>query len=154
MIEDPRERFIAELRRELHGGPLTRRRLLAEITAHLDDTVVELEARGWPEPVAVQEAVRRMGDVGTIAVAFRDVPASRPRTSRARWLRSPAWIAVGAMSLATAWAAELPQASGAKATQSVSGRSQLSGTAPPPLRMPEQPVRRPARSRRSRLLRP
>ena len=88
--------------------------MLREITAHLDDTVAELQASGMTEPAAVQEALRRLGDAGAITSAFRKV-----RPDRARWvlrLRSPAWVAVGAMSLVTAWAAELPQASGAKAT--------------------------------------
>jgi hypothetical protein len=73
-----------------------------------------LKACGMVEPAAVQEALRRLGDVGTITSAFRKV-----RPERAGWVRrvrSPAWVAVGAMSLVTAWAAELPQASGAKAT--------------------------------------
>jgi hypothetical protein len=114
VTDDPRERFERKLRRGLRCGPLKRRRVLREITAHLDDTVAELQASGTAEPAAVQEALRRLGDPGTITSAFRKV-----RPERARWvrpLRSPAWVAVGAMSLVTAWAAELPQASGAKAT--------------------------------------
>jgi hypothetical protein len=114
VTDDPRERFVRTLKRGLRCGPLKRRRVLREITAHLDDTLTELKASGMAEPAAVQEALRRLGDVGTITSAFRKV-----RPERARWvrrLRSPAWVVVGAMSLVTAWAAELPQASGAKAT--------------------------------------
>ncbi len=114
MSDDPRERFVRTLKRGLRCGPLKRRRVLREIAAHLDDTVAELRASGMTEAAAVHEALRRVGDAGTITSAFRKV---RPR--RARWvrrLRSPAWVAVGAMSLVTAWAAELPPASGAKAT--------------------------------------
>lgn len=114
MTDDPRERFVRTLKRGLRCGPLKRRRVLREITAHLDDSVAELKASGMADPAAIQEALRRLGDVGTITSAFR-----RVRPERARWvrrLRSPAWVAVGAMSLVTAWAAELPQASGAKAT--------------------------------------
>jgi hypothetical protein len=81
----------------------------------LDDTVTELEAGGMTETAAVQEALRRVGDVGTITSAFRQVRPRRRRRPRLRGLRSPAWVAVGAMSLVTALAAELPQASGAKA---------------------------------------
>jgi hypothetical protein len=111
----PRERFVSALKRGLRCGPLKRRRVIREITAHLDDTVSELEACGMPEAVAVQEAIRRVGDVGTITSAFRAVRPERGRWSALRRLRSPAWVAVGAMSLVTAGAAELPQASGAKA---------------------------------------
>jgi hypothetical protein len=95
---------------------LPRRRLLAEIAAHLDDTVAELEASGLSEDAAVNEALRRLGDVRTITTAFRTVRPQTRRWSRLRSLRSPAWIAAGAMSLVIGWAAELPQASGAKAT--------------------------------------
>jgi hypothetical protein len=95
---------------------LTRRRVLREIAAHLDDIVAELEAGGRCEDAAIDEALGRLGDVGTITGAFREVRAERRGWSRARSLRSPAWIAVGAMTLVTAWAADLPQASGAKPT--------------------------------------
>ena len=116
MSDDPRERFVSALKRGLRCGPLRRRRVVREITAHLDDMVTELEACGMEEPAAVAEALRRLGDVGTITSAFREVRPERGRWSGVRRLRSPAWVAVGVMSLVTAWAAELPQASGAKAT--------------------------------------
>lgn len=115
MTDDPRERFAGALKRGLRCGPVRRRRVVREITAHLDDTVTELKADGMTEAAAVQEALRRVGDVGTITSAFRQVRPRRRRWPRFRGLRSPAWVAVGAMSLVTALAAELPQASGAKA---------------------------------------
>lgn len=111
MSDDPREPFVSALKRGLRCGPVRRRRLIREITAHLDDTVTELEAGGMPEDDAVHEAMRRLGDVGTITSAFGEIRRGRRRAAR---LRSPAWVAVGAMSLVTALAAELPQASGAK----------------------------------------
>jgi hypothetical protein len=116
VIDDPRELFLGALKRELHCGPLRRRRVVREITAHLDDLVTELEAHGMAEPAAVQAALRRLGDVDTITSAFREVRPEPRRRAGVRRLRSPAWIAVAAMSLVTAWAAELPQVSGAKAT--------------------------------------
>jgi hypothetical protein len=116
VIDDPQQQFLTALRRELRYRPLARRRALAEIAAHLDDAVAELEAGGLPRAAAVQEALRRLGGVATITTAFRQTRPRRGDRTRVRWLRSPAWIAVGAMSLVTAWAAELPQASGAKAT--------------------------------------
>jgi hypothetical protein len=114
--DDPRERFLTALKRGLRCGPLKRRRVVREIRAHLDDTVGELEAGGMPESSAIQEALRRLGDVATIISAFREIQPERGRWSWARRLRSPAWVAVGAMSLVTVWAAELPQASGARPT--------------------------------------
>lgn len=118
MTDDPREQFVRALKRGLRVGPLKRRRVVREIAEHLDDTVTELEEQGMEESAAVQEALRRMGDAGTITSAFRDVRAERRRGSRVRSLRSPAWVAVAAMSLVTGVAAELPQASGAKPTAS------------------------------------
>jgi hypothetical protein len=111
--DDPRERFVSALARGLRCGPLRRRRVIREITAHLDDTVTELEAGGMPEDAAVQEALRRIGDVGSITSAFLEARPQRRRLA-VRGLRSPAWVAVGAMTLVTALAAELPPASGAK----------------------------------------
>jgi hypothetical protein len=129
--DDPRARFLSALKRELRCGPLRRRRVLAEIAAHLDDTVAELEAGGLDRAMAVAEALRRLGDVGTITAGFRATRPHGERRPRVR-LRSPAWVAVGAMSLVTAWAAELPQASRAKATT------------PAPRAIPVRPHARPA----------
>jgi hypothetical protein len=115
VTDDPRERFLSALKRGLRRGPLTRRRAVREITAHLDDAVSELTASGMTETAALAEALRRLGDVGTITSAFHELRPQRRRRWGVRRLRSPAWVAVGAMSLVTALAAELPQASGARA---------------------------------------
>lgn len=115
MSDDPRDQFVKALRRALRCGPVRRRRVMREVRAHLDDTVTELEASGMDETEAVQEALRRLGEVATITSAFREARTRRRGAPRGRSLRSPAWVAVGAMSLVTALAAELPQASGAKA---------------------------------------
>jgi HAAS len=148
--DDPRDRFLSALGRELRGGPLTRRRFLREIAAHLDDSVAELEAHGRSERAAVEEALRRLGDVSTITRAFREIRPNRRRRSRMRALRSPAWITVAAMSLVTAWAAELPPASGAKATTRA-----LSSTHPRQL-VPRhtEPIRPEDRLRRVRVRHP
>ena len=118
MSDDPREQFVSAVKRGLRVGPLKRRRVVRELAGHLEDTVSELEARGMDESSAVREALRRIGDAGTVTSAFRDVRPRRRRLSRVRSLRSPAWVAVAAMSLVTAVAAELPQASGARPTAS------------------------------------
>lgn len=130
---DPMRRFLRALSRELRWRPLTRRRLLRELAQHLEDSAADLQAAGLSPDAALREALTRLGDAEAIASFSRSVSA------RGRWdrtvgrLRSPAWVAVGAMSLVTAWAAELPQASGAKATTSpahVHGVPRLSGKEP------------------------
>jgi hypothetical protein len=134
---DPRERMLRTLKGQLRGGPRVRRRVLREIAAHFDDLVAELRAAGVSDATAVQEALRRLGDPEAIATAFAEPRSGPGRRSRVRSLRSPAWIAVAAMSAVTAWAAELPQASGAKATTRAAsalhtrhlGRSTVAGRA-------------------------
>jgi len=129
--DDPRERFLNDLKRELRRGPLTRRRAVREITAHLDDAVNELMATGMTETAALAEALRRLGDVGTITSAFHELRPQRGRRWGVRGLRSPAWVAVGAMSLVTALAAELPQTSGARAKTPVPAAVHFSHQARP-----------------------
>jgi hypothetical protein len=102
--------------RSLGGGWWQRRRFVDELEHHLEDCVAELRAAGVPEDVAVRDAMARLGDADTIVDAVRST-GSTPRLSRQRVARIPvAWIAVGAMSIVTLVAAELPQASSAKVT--------------------------------------
>jgi hypothetical protein len=115
---DPKQRFLGTLARELRWHPLARRRLMVELAAHMDDSAAGLRANGWPADEAAAEAARRLGNPETVAGIFQSTRPSCLWTMPARRLRSPAWIAVGVVSLVTAWAAELPQASGAKATTS------------------------------------
>jgi hypothetical protein len=110
---DPRRQFFSLLSAELRCGPLARRRIRKELVHHLDDEVADLCSCGLSMDDAVDVALRRMGDPKAIAAGFRAVQKPGRARRGARALRSPAWIAVGAMSLVTAWAAELPQASGA-----------------------------------------
>ena len=110
--------YLRTLTRELRWRPLARRRLVVELSAHLDESAAELRAAGMTGDDAAAEAVRRLGDPESVVAACR-LAGRHPRWNlRGRRLRSPAWLAVGAMSLVTAWAAELPQASGAKTTTS------------------------------------
>jgi hypothetical protein len=98
----------------LGGGWLKRRRFVRELEHHLEDCVADLEAAGVPEDTAVRDAIARLGDVDTILSAVRATRSTR-RLSWQRVARIPiAWIAVGAMSIVTLVAAELPQASSAK----------------------------------------
>jgi hypothetical protein len=98
----------------LTGGWWERRRLVKELEHHLEDCVAELEGAGVPEEVAVHDAIARLGDVEAIVAAARATHSTRSLPWRRAKRVSLAWIAVGAMSIVTLAAAELPQASGAK----------------------------------------
>lgn len=114
---DARSEFLRALARALPGGWVARRRIVGEIKQHLEDCVAELEAEGLAEEVAAREAVARLGEVEAIADAFRVIRVKPPTSWRRLAGLRTAWVAVAAMSLVTAWAAELPQASGAKGTE-------------------------------------
>lgn len=116
---DPREGLLDALAGELHGGPRARRRILTELADHIDDAVDDLRGSGVSEAEAIEEAVKRLGDTETIANAFGASGARTAGRSRRRTRHRLAWIAVVAMSVVTAVAAELPQASGAKAPAKV-----------------------------------
>lgn len=118
--QDPRERFLDDLSTQLRCGWLTRRRIREELSQHLDDEVADLRSSGVPLETALEDALKRLGDPRMIAEGFGAM-------RRARWklglLRSPAWVAVGVLSLVTAFAAELPQASGAQTPAGASASS-------------------------------
>jgi hypothetical protein len=115
---DPERQLLRAMSRELRWRPLTRRRLLVELAAHLEDSAADLRADGCSADEAAGEAARRLGEPELVAASFRSLRSDGWRKLPARRLRSPAWIAAGAMSVVTAWAAEVPQASGAKTTRS------------------------------------
>jgi HAAS len=112
---DPRHGVLRALAAELHCGPRARRRILCELSDHLDDAVDDLRRAGVPANEAIEQAVNRLGDAEAIASAFADSRTEAGRWSSLRTRRSLAWVAVGAMSVVMACAAEVPQASGAKA---------------------------------------
>jgi hypothetical protein len=100
--------------RELRIGRAARRRILIELDDHIDDAVDDLRSSGLPREEAMEEALKRFGDAQSLANAFAAARTRSAGSSRLRGRHSLAWIAVAAMSVVTAWAAELPQASGAK----------------------------------------
>jgi hypothetical protein len=112
--DDPTAQFLATLADSLGGGWLQRRRFLRELEHHLEDCVADLRQAGVPKEAAVRDALARLGDVDTIVSAARATRSTR-RLSWQNVARVPiAWIAVGAMSIVTLAAVELPQASAAK----------------------------------------
>lgn len=145
----PRERFLRTLQEELACGRLTRRRVLREIAEHLDDLVADLRAAGVPADAAVDEALRRMGEPEVIASAFSNLRSSTRTQRRIRALRSPAWVAVAAMSVVTAWAAELPPASGAKSAARPQAFTSHAATRSTVARHARRPERRQLRRKRS-----
>lgn len=59
--DDPVEAYLDAVLSCSPGTPRQVRRTLAEVEAHLADSVATLQAGGLPEPAARAEAVRRMG---------------------------------------------------------------------------------------------
>jgi hypothetical protein len=111
---DPKAEFLARVAGSMGGGRLERRRLVRELEHHLEDCVADLEGAGVPEDAAVRAAIARLGDVDAIVGAVRATRSTRSPSWRSVKRVPLAWIAVGAMSIVTLAAAELPQASGAK----------------------------------------
>lgn len=128
---DPRPEFLAQVAGSLGGGWLERRRFVRELEHHLEDSVAELREAGVPVDAAVRDAMSRLGGVDAIVDAARATRSTRSMSWRRAGRVPIAWIAVGAMSIVTFAAAELPQASGAKvpspqlapATHVVQGRA-------------------------------
>jgi hypothetical protein len=111
---DPRAEFLDSLAGSLGGGWLQRRRLVSELEHHLEDCVADLKQAGVAEDAAIRDAIARLGDVDAIVGAVRASRSTRSPFWRSVARVPIAWIAVGAMSIVTLAAAELPQASGAK----------------------------------------
>jgi hypothetical protein len=76
--------------------------------------VADLRQAGVPEEAAVRDAIARLGDADTIARAVRVTRPPRRVSWQSLTRVAIAWIAVGAMSIVTLAAIELPQASSAK----------------------------------------
>ncbi len=113
---DPRAEFLASLTASLGGRWLERRRVVSELEHHLEDCVADLTQAGVPEEAAVRDAIARLGDVDTIVSAVRATRSTRRLSWNSVTRVAIAWIAVGAMSVVTLVAVELPQASSAKVT--------------------------------------
>jgi hypothetical protein len=101
---DPIDAYLRELERELRVRGRARRRILAELRAHLLDAVEAERARGAEEGIAAQRAVLRVGLGAETARQFNCL-AVRRGAILGRALVP--WIAVVALSLmatATVWA--------------------------------------------------
>jgi hypothetical protein len=71
------EEYLAELRRHLRAGPLTRHRILREVEAHLADAAKREEENGFAREQAEGRAVRRFGLPDAVAARFSPGPSRR-----------------------------------------------------------------------------
>jgi hypothetical protein len=81
--DGPIHRHLRRLRGRVPGGPLRRRRILAELRAHLEDAADEEQQAGRPREDAERVAVERFG-----------VPFPERRRRRATRIAVPAGVAV------------------------------------------------------------
>jgi hypothetical protein len=101
---DPIDVYLRELKRELRVRGMARRRILAELRAHLLDAVEAEGSKGADEGVAAQRAVVRFGLAAETARQFNCLAARRGAVLRRALVP---WIAAIALSLtatATVWA--------------------------------------------------
>jgi hypothetical protein len=101
---DPIEAYLRQLQRELRVRGRARRRILAELRAHLLDAVEAEQSRGAEEGLATQRAVVRFGLVAETARQFNCLAARRGAALRRALVP---WITAVALSLtatATVWA--------------------------------------------------
>ena len=89
--------------------------------------MADLTQAGKPEEEAVREAIVRLGQVETIVSAVRSTSSPHRLSWHGVTRVATAWLAVGAMSIVTFAAVELPDASGAKATRLQVGPSRRVG---------------------------
>jgi hypothetical protein len=101
---DPIDAYLRELKRELRVRGMARRRILAELRAHLLDAVEAEQSRGAEEGVAAQRAVVRFGLVAETARQFNCLAARRGAVLRRALVPWIAAVALSLMATATVWA--------------------------------------------------
>ncbi len=101
---DPIHVYLRELKRELRVRGTARRRIVAELRAHLLDDVEAERSSGTEQDVAAQRAIARCGLAAETAHQFNCLPARRSAVVRRALVP---WLAAAALSLtatATVWA--------------------------------------------------
>jgi hypothetical protein len=101
---DPIHAYLREFKRELRVRGMARRRILAELRAHLLDAAEGEESRGGEEGVAAQRAIVRFGLAAETACEFNCLADRRSAVLRRALVP---WIVVAALSstaTATVWA--------------------------------------------------
>jgi hypothetical protein len=101
---DPIDAYLREFKRELRARGMARRRILAELRAHLLDAVEAEQCRGAEEGVAAQRAVLRFGLVAETVRQFNCLAARRGAVVRRALVPWIAAVALSLMATATVWA--------------------------------------------------
>ncbi len=101
---DPIEGFLRELKRELRAHGRARRRILAEVRAHLLDVSEAEQSGGVEEGVAAQRAVLRFGLAAETAREFNGLARRRGAVLRRALVPWLAAVAVTSTATATVYA--------------------------------------------------
>jgi len=101
---DPIDAYLRELERELRVRGKARRRILAELRAHLLDAVEAERSSGAGQELAAQRAVVRFGLVAETARQFNCLAARRGAILRRTLVPWVAAVALSLMATATVWA--------------------------------------------------
>jgi hypothetical protein len=101
---DPIDAYLRELKRELRVRGRARRRILAELRAHLLDAVEAEQSTGAGVGVATQRAVVRFGLVAETAHQFNCLAAHRGAILRRALVPWIAAVALSLMATAKVWA--------------------------------------------------
>jgi hypothetical protein len=101
---DPIDAYLRELKRELRVRGRARRRILAEVRAHLLDATEAEQTRGAEEGIAAQRAVVRFGLAAETTRQFNCLAGRRGAVLRRALVPWIAAIALTSTATATVWA--------------------------------------------------
>jgi hypothetical protein len=101
---DPIGAYLRELKRELRVRGRARRRILAEVRAHLLDDAEAEQSRGTEEGVTAQRAVLRFGLAAETAGQFNTLAGRHGAVFRRALVPWIAAVALTSMATATVWA--------------------------------------------------
>jgi hypothetical protein len=101
---DPIDAYLRELKRELRVRGRARRRILAEVRAHLLDAAEAEQSRGAEEGVTARRAVVRFGLAAETAGQFNTLAGRRGAVLRRALVPWIAAAALTSMATATVWA--------------------------------------------------
>jgi hypothetical protein len=101
---DPIDAYLRELKRELCVRGRARRRILAEVRAHLLDAAEAEQSTGVEKGVATQRAVVRFGLAAETARKFNCLAARRGAVLRRALVPWIAAVALTSMATGTVWA--------------------------------------------------
>jgi hypothetical protein len=129
---DPIDAYLREFEHELRARGMARRRILAELRAHLLDAVEAEQCRGAEEGVAAQRAVLRFGLVAETARQFNCLAARRGAVLRRVLVPWIAAVAFTSLATATVWASH-PAASPSQPRSTLGHQAQPKGCSERPV---------------------